>query len=163
MLEHDYPFQSDRKRATSEIYEFSFDFDVSHAKRDEKSTSIRVDYSNANGYWSSAVDSPGVESKALARRYYSDDYDDWRETFDTDKMDFSEEGAAIITEDVSMPVFWETTVNDCYVDGDEYMEGIAIYVEGGLDVNMWYGFSMVVSWQPPCRTINENNTLTNLL
>lgn len=101
------------------------------------------------GYWDAVVNSPGIQSSQeneIKERFFSPDASDWIKIINT--IPFLIEDALVIKEDVSAPVLWET-VDECYIGGDYYGEGIGAVVKGTVDAKMWYGFSVIVSL--PCR------------
>ncbi|KAH8655299.1 hypothetical protein BX600DRAFT_525229 [Xylariales sp. PMI_506] len=118
-------------------------------ERDDGSFQIRVDFSNHPDYWDSVVDSPGIQSGGsdkVKKRYFAPEQTQWdskmKDTTDTTDTSIKTH----ISVDMSAPLFWEQTgPSDCTVDGDHYAEGVAIYVDGTLDAEFYYGFSMISS------------------
>lgn len=137
-----------KRKPTSEILDFAFDLDTSLARRDTNNTSIRIDFSNAKGYWDKLVDSPGIQSRDLGKlgeRYFAPKNDDWRDVYGvTGNFDWDSDVAWNIEEDISAPIFWET-IDSCPIGDDLYGEGVAAYVTGNIDAQFWFGFSIVVS------------------
>ncbi|KAF7557956.1 hypothetical protein G7Z17_g343 [Cylindrodendrum hubeiense] len=142
------PDELEKLAHTSQILEFSFDFDMNLARRDTDKSNIRIDYSNAQGYWDAVVDAPGIQSRDLGtlnERYFAPLNQDWRELFqESDKYEWRSQDAEKIQEDISAPLFWET-VEDCPIDGEEYGEGVGGFVTGTVDAEFYYGFSLVAS------------------
>ncbi|KAK8109310.1 hypothetical protein PG984_015111 [Apiospora sp. TS-2023a] len=145
---------SGRSRPTSQVYEFSFDFNMKRVRRDSKNTSLRLDYSNIQGYWDSIVDSPGIQSRdlgsTLASRFFAPTKQDWEKAYsDSDPngvgLHYKSSDAISVKEDMSAPLFWQTTGDQCVVEGGDYQEGFGAYVTGNLDASYYYGFSMVAT------------------
>ncbi|CAM1509829.1 Fc.00g001640.m01.CDS01 [Cosmosporella sp. VM-42] len=137
-----------KRSPTSEVFEFTFDFDMSLLRRDTNNTSIRMDYSNVRGYWDSVVDSPGIQSRDLGnldKRYFAPLNANWRELFENaESFQWEPEDAQKIQKDIKAPLYWET-VDDCPIDGGAYGEGIGAYVAGNMDAEFWFGFSMIAT------------------
>ncbi|PNY26741.1 Uncharacterized protein TCAP_03313 [Tolypocladium capitatum] len=145
------PDEVEKRNPTSQVFDFSFDFNVSLMRRDTNTTSIRIDYSNAKGYWDAVVDSPGIQSRDLHKledRVFAPTAVDWRKLYEEANFSFSPEDALVVKEDLSAPIFWDK-INQCSVHGDGYSEGFVAYVEGTLDAKMSFGFSMVVGISSP--------------
>ena len=58
-------------RPTSQVFDFTFDFNFKLVRRDSKNTSIRIDYSNVQGYWDTVADSPGIQSDGPNKRFFA--------------------------------------------------------------------------------------------
>lgn len=119
-------------------------------RRDSSQISIRLDYSNVDGYWNSIVDSPGIQSRSLKERFFAPTATDWETLLSqVDGTDYDYPGGSSkIQADVSAPLFWQA-VDDCEIDGDDYGEGFGAYVQGNVDVTFSYGFSLVVCCKGP--------------
>ncbi|KAH7309224.1 hypothetical protein B0I35DRAFT_398631 [Stachybotrys elegans] len=147
-----------RRPPTSEVYDFSFDLDITRKRQDAGRVSVRVDYSNVNGYWNAAVDSPGAGSSSRrnqtssarnstrSKRYWSPLSSDWRDMYaDADQlMEAGNSEDVRINEIISAPVYWDD-VDRCTVDGEHYYKGFAAHVGGRMDLEFTYGFSMITS------------------
>ncbi|KAL7815591.1 glycoside hydrolase family 18 protein [Trichoderma gracile] len=105
------------REPTSQVFDLSFDYQTHLARRDSNRTSIRLDYSNVPGYWSTVVDSPGIQSRSLAERFFSPNLRDWRNLYNTsDDWELRDTRSSEITRDVEVPVIWETA-SECPVNG----------------------------------------------
>ncbi|SCO15302.1 related to chitinase [Fusarium fujikuroi] len=130
----------------SQIFDFTFDFNFKLMRRDSNNTSIRMDYSNAPGYWNQLVDRPGIQSrdlKHLDERFFAPTDLEWNSVYDDDdKYTFDPKSATTIKRDVSAPLYWQT-VDNCDIDGSDYNEGFGAYVDGEIDAQFYYGFSLI--------------------
>ncbi|KAJ5629565.1 hypothetical protein N7528_003222 [Penicillium herquei] len=107
-----------------------------------------------NGYWSWLVDSPGdsgddtTDKRDLVERYYSASNQNWKNRFDSDNGNYSASlGSPIkVSEDLSAPVYWQG-ISHCLIDDQEYGEGFGAFVEGNIDAEVLYGWSMVIAVQ----------------
>ncbi|KAF5676733.1 glycoside hydrolase family 18 [Fusarium denticulatum] len=130
----------------SQVFDFTFDFNFKLMRRDSNNTSIRMDYSNAPGYWNQLVDRPGIQSrdlKHLDERFFAPTDLEWNSVYDDDdKYTFDPKSATTIKRDVSAPLYWQT-VDNCDIDGSEYNEGFGAYVDGEIDAQFYYGFSLI--------------------
>jgi chitinase len=123
-------------------------------RRDSNNTSIRTDFSNVQGYWPWLVDSPGdsgtdtTDKRDLIERYYSSSTKNWKNRYYESSNNFSATlGSPIkIKEDISAPVFWQGT-SECLIDGEEYGEGFGAFVEGTIDAQILFGWSMIITTQ----------------
>ncbi|UPK93022.1 hypothetical protein LCI18_003957 [Fusarium solani-melongenae] len=133
-----------RSTPTSQVFEFSFDFDRLET-RDDAKVAIRMDVSNVKGYWDHLVDSPGVETRDLEARYFSALNVDWKATFrDDNKFEWDAGTSLGIKKDLSAPVFWQAA-EDCPVGDEDYGQGIAAFVEGNVDASMFYAVSVIAT------------------
>ncbi|KAL9560669.1 hypothetical protein ACKAV7_015160 [Fusarium commune] len=130
----------------SQVFDFTFDFNFKFMRRDSNNTSIRMDYSNTPGYWNQLVDRAGIQSrdlKHLDERFFAPTDLDWNLAYDDgDKYTFDPKDAAKIKKDVSAPLYWQT-VDNCDIDGAAYNEGFGAYVNGEIDAQFYYGFSLI--------------------
>ncbi|KAM0553403.1 hypothetical protein ACHAPJ_007417 [Fusarium lateritium] len=139
-----------RRSATSKVFDFTFDRNLNHTRRDTGNTRVRIDYSNVGGYWNSAVDSPGINSddKALARRikkrFHADRAADWRTMNSKADKTRDYKGVVPITESVYEPLFWDKA-EGCEYSGDDYEIGFGAHVGGTVKAYLTYGFSIVAS------------------
>jgi chitinase len=152
IVDQNIPEEKVSKRSpSSQVYDFSFDFNLNLARRDTNNTIMRLDFSNVAGYWDSLVDSPGIQSRDLSSlddRFFAPTPTDWSaQTLNTKFR----EGADIqdytsIDEDLSTGILWATTkTGQCSINGLDYTEGVAAWVEGTINSTFYYGFSMIVS------------------
>ncbi|RSM03030.1 hypothetical protein CEP52_007639 [Fusarium oligoseptatum] len=133
-----------RSTPTSQVFEFSFDFDRLET-RDDANIAIRMDVSNVKGYWDRLVDSPGVETRDLETRYFSALNVDWKATFRDDEKFTWDAGTSLgIKMDLSAPVFWQAA-EDCPVGDEDYGQGIAAFVDGNVDASMFYAVSVIAT------------------
>lgn len=133
------------RQPTSQVFDFYFDFNMGLVRRDTNSTSIRIDYSNVKGYWNSVVNSPGIQSRDLKRRFFAPSSVDWQQKYSSDGYStFGDLKSFDISEDVQAPLLWQAA-QGCPVDGSTFNEGIGAYIKGKLSARFFYGFSMVVS------------------
>jgi chitinase len=72
-----------KRTATSQVYDFKFDFNMELAKRDtDTPTTFRIDICNLPTYWNSIVDAPGIQSRDLNNletRYFAPTASTWQE------------------------------------------------------------------------------------
>jgi chitinase len=134
-----------RYTPTSPIYEFSFDFNKLERRADAK-VAIRMDITNVKGYWDGLVDSPGVNRRDVERRYFSALNLDWKKTFQKgDTFEYgSGESSLKVQKDLSTPVFWQAAEN-CPVGDKDYGEGIAAFIKGKVDADLYYAATVIVS------------------
>lgn len=155
MKDQQVPADIEKRGPTSEVLEFSFDFNMNLARRDTDKSNVRIDYSNAQGYWDAVVDSPGIQSRDLGKldeRYFAPLNQDWRALFqESDKYEWRSQDAEKVYEDISAPLFWES-IDKCPIDGEEFGEGVGGFVTGIVDAEFYYGFSLVVCFP---RTIRD--------
>lgn len=144
---------TDGRSPSSAVFDFSFDFDMPLVRRDAGVISIRMDYSNVNGYWDSLVDSPGKKKKRdhpslqdLVDRFYSSSGLDWATKFNELDFDGSASLSDLSKSDIAHLVFFETEM--CATDEGQNGEGIAVAIDGELDVDLFYGFSLIATWDP---------------
>lgn len=137
-----------KRNPTSQVYDFAFDFNLGLARRDSNNTSIRIDYSNIQGYWDSVVNSPGIQSRDLGRlenRFFAPTKLDWEKLYsDPSELQWGPDEDQIISKDLTLPIFWQS-IEQCSVNGSDYGEGFGAYVQGKLDAKFLFGFSLVVS------------------
>ncbi|KAJ8128780.1 hypothetical protein O1611_g4852 [Lasiodiplodia mahajangana] len=138
-----------KRGPTSQVFDFRFDFNFDLVRKDTNNTSIRIDYSNIKGYWNAVVNSPGIQSRDLGprleERYFAPDHIDWRKVYtNSESFQYEPDAAIPIKEDMSAPLFWQT-VEQCNLDGSDYDEGFGAYVQGRLDAEYYYGFSLIAS------------------
>ncbi|KAF4331819.1 glycoside hydrolase family 18 [Fusarium beomiforme] len=131
---------------SSQVYDFSSDFNFKLMRRVSNNTSIRMDYSNTPGYWDQLVDSSGIQSRDLRHldeRFFAPKDLEWNSVYDEDdKYTFDPGSATKIKNDISAPLFWHT-VDICVIDGRDYSEGIGVYANGDIDSSFYYGFSLI--------------------
>ncbi|UKZ58865.1 uncharacterized protein TrAtP1_000187 [Trichoderma atroviride] len=131
----------------SPVYDFSFDFNLGLMRRDSDNTRFRLDYSNVPGYWNHLVNAPGIQSRDLNNlesRFFAPTTEDWNTAFETIEFDWSPTDATQIQEDVSAPVFWQSA-GDCSIGNSTYAEGFGAFVQGKIDAQFWFGFSMIAT------------------
>ncbi|KAF6515930.1 hypothetical protein HZS61_004671 [Fusarium oxysporum f. sp. conglutinans] len=142
-----------RSAPTSQVFEFSFDFDKLETRGDAK-IAVRMDATNVKGYWDALVDSPGVETRSLESRYFSALNEDWKGVFrQEDKFDWDSGTSLKIKKDLSAPVFWQAAEH-CPVGDEDYGEGIAAFASGNVDAEMFYSVSVVATSTRGSRTVN---------
>ncbi|PKK46869.1 hypothetical protein CI102_8377 [Trichoderma harzianum] len=132
---------------TSPVYDFSFDFNLGLMRRDTNNTSIRLDYSNVKGYWYHLVDAPGIQSRdinGLKSRFFAPTTVDWNSVFEKEHFDWSPSDATKIKDDLNTILFWQTA-GDCDINGTSFGEGFGAFVQGSIDANFWFGFSMIAT------------------
>lgn len=139
-----------RKAPSSEVSDFSFDLNIKRKRQDAGKFKVRIDYSNTNGYWNAAVDSPGVQSEfsasgQLDKRYFAILPADWRDMYDgaDELMYVDDSDDVLIKETISSPLYWDD-VDECQINGDNYEQGFGAHVEGDFEAEYTYGFSMIV-------------------
>ncbi|CAG8071629.1 unnamed protein product [Penicillium olsonii] len=156
-----------KRNPTSKVYDFKFDYNMDLSRRDTTNhTSVRLDYSNVQGYWDKIVDSPGIdeddgskEARSLVKRFYSSSNSDWRSNYGTSNTHFQYENtnAIPVKQDLSELV-WYQKAKECKIEGEDYGESFAAYVTGEIDAQMYIGFSMVGAYYPGGElTINQAN------
>ncbi|KAL6690469.1 glycoside hydrolase family 18 protein [Trichoderma pleuroticola] len=132
---------------TSPVYDFSFDFNLGLMRRDTNNTSIRLDYSNVKGYWDHLVDTPGIQSRdtnSLKSRFFAPTTVDWNSVFEKEHFDWSPSDTTKIKDDLNTILFWQTA-GDCDINGTSFGEGFGAFVQGAIDANFWFGFSMIAT------------------
>ena len=108
------PEDIQKRNPTSEVYDFTFDFNLDLMRRDTNLTSLRIDYSNYPGYWSQAVNSNGVQdgSSKSRKRYFAPTIYDWRDMYSS-KFTFQDinytSSPQPVSVDMSQGIFWETS------------------------------------------------------
>ncbi|EED18783.1 bacteriodes thetaiotaomicron symbiotic chitinase, putative [Talaromyces stipitatus ATCC 10500] len=152
--------QLGKRSASSQVYDFSFDFDLSLARRDTDNTIMRIDVSNMPGYWDGMVNYPGIQDSDLSKikaRFFAPNTWEW-DTRQSQWLtnDTSAKSDISINQDVSAPIFWQATgIGECPVNGSDFTEGIVAYVDGTVNASLSYGFSMIAEL-----TVSENeNTI----
>ncbi|KAJ5214409.1 hypothetical protein N7449_001578 [Penicillium cf. viridicatum] len=117
---------------------------MSLLRRDTDKTSVRLDYATFVGYWDTFVDSasePEKKAGILMKRYWSNETSNW-ESLGTDNDFAWSNGAPIsIKEDLTKLLRWQSD-EECDVAGCEYNEAFAAYVDGSIDAEIHYGFSL---------------------
>ncbi|TVY74071.1 Chitotriosidase-1 [Fusarium oxysporum f. sp. cubense] len=142
-----------RSAPTSQVFEFSFDFDRLETRGDAN-IAVRMDATNVKGYWDALVDSPGVETRSLESRYFSALNEDWKGVFrQEDKFDWDSGTSLKIKKDLSASVFWQAAEH-CPVGDEDYGEGIAAFASGNVDAEMFYSVSVVATSTRGLRTVN---------
>lgn len=137
-----------KRSPTSEVFDFAFDFNLNRTRRDTDNTKIRIDYSNVRGYWDAVVDSPGIQSDGsnrLGKRFFAPQVEQWRSMYQDsyDDMNYDGGDTETIKKNLDAPLFWQS-VDECHILGEEYEQGFAAHVEGDMNAEFTYGFSMVV-------------------
>lgn len=153
-LDQNLPSHLGERAPTSDVFEFSFDFDLERIRRDSSNTKIRVDYSNVRGYWNSIFESGedirSASSEQMAKRFSAPGIADWRRAHRhraskrDDDIDDEIEGDWNISEDFSTPLLWDST-GECPMLGENFEHGFAAHIEGSMDATFQYGFTLVVS------------------
>ncbi|RBQ69334.1 hypothetical protein FVER14953_04351 [Fusarium verticillioides] len=141
MLDH----LAKRYTPTSPIYEFSFDFNK-HERRADAKVAIRMDMTNVKGHWDGLVDYLGVKKRDLERRYVSRINTDWKKTLQKgDRFHYhSGENSLKVKKDLSTPVYRQAAGNSSLAD-KHHGEGIAAFVEGKVDANMYYAVTVIAT------------------
>ncbi|KAF5559134.1 hypothetical protein FPHYL_7172 [Fusarium phyllophilum] len=134
-----------RYTPTSPIYEFSFDFNK-HERRADAKVAIRMDMTNVKGHWDGLVDSPGIKKRDLERRYVSRLNTNWKKALQKgDRFHYhSGENSLKVKKDLSTPVFGQAAGNSSLED-KRHGEGIAAFVEGKVDANMYYAVIVIAT------------------
>lgn len=102
-----------KRNPTSEVYDFTFDFNFDLMRRDTNMTSVRMDYSNYAGYWDQTVDSDGIQdsSSKSRKRYFAPTIYDWRDMYKSG-LTFQDANFTStpqpVNVDMSKEIFWET-------------------------------------------------------
>ncbi|KAJ4152982.1 hypothetical protein LMH87_009497 [Akanthomyces muscarius] len=130
---------------TSLIFDFSFDFNMLRVRQDSEQTSVRIDFSTSPDYWVNILDTPGIQSRDLEGRFFAPTAAQWESRFV--EGNFRRKYAFSIKETVSTPLFWNTA-KECDFQGDGgFIEGVAAYIAGDIDVKVDYGFSAVYRYK----------------
>lgn len=132
-----------KRSPTSQVFEFSFDFNIGLMRRDTNNTSVRLDYSNLPGYWDSIVDSPGIQTDNLEKRFFGPRHSHWRSQYEGTEFAYSSELATRIHEVIDAPLFWQAEEDCPHGTNLRFGEGFGAYVDGHIDANLYYGFSMI--------------------
>lgn len=134
---------------TSAVYDFTFDYNMNLVRRDAGKYSIRMDYSNVAGYWGAVVNSDGNKKrsvKELVDRFFSSKQDDWSGKFSNLDISNSSKLSDISKSDLKHLLFFDTQM--CPTDQGQEGQGIAVAINGTLDVEFFYGFSLIATWDP---------------
>nr|WOD46715.1 hypothetical protein [Trichoderma atroviride] len=151
------PTMFNGRQPTSQVFDFYFDFNMGLVRRDTNNTSIRIDYSNVKGYWDSVVNSPGIQTRDLTRRFFAPSSAEWQKKYSSDGYSAFEDSKSFdINADVQAPLLWQTA-QDCPIDGSTFNEGIGAYIKGKLNAHFLYGFSMVASLDGGAFQIQESD------
>ncbi|KFY47830.1 hypothetical protein V496_10420 [Pseudogymnoascus sp. VKM F-4515 (FW-2607)] len=116
--------------ASSDVFEFAFDYKFKLVRKDSDQTSIRMDYASMPGYWDELVDSEALEKI---------------------KKNFFEKS-------LTQALYWES-VDSCNVDGSEFSEGIGAYVDGSVHARFEYGFSLYATIKNGELDVSQTNGL----
>ncbi|KAI0123659.1 hypothetical protein BJ170DRAFT_659563 [Xylariales sp. AK1849] len=145
------PVQLAMENPTSAVYDFTFDYNTALVRRDAGTISIRMDYSNVKGYWDAVVNSDGINSKRrdledIVDRFYSSNKDDWYKAFDSLDTTGSTSLNDLVFSDKTIDhlVYFDTQM--CTIADGQQGEGIAVAVEGFLNAEFYYGFSLIATW-----------------
>lgn len=108
-----------KRNPTSEVYDFTFDFNFDLMRRDTNLTSVRMDYSNYAGYWDSLVDSDGIQDSSSSKsrkRYFAPTIYDWKDMYSksyTFKDANYTSTPLTVSMDMSKEIFWESQDSVC--------------------------------------------------
>ncbi|KAL3479632.1 hypothetical protein BJX99DRAFT_255358 [Aspergillus californicus] len=138
----DVPQHIAKRNPTSQVFDFSFDFNFALMRRDTNNTSVRLDYSNAPGYWKGVVDSPGIQNDDFDKRFFAPAFSQWQGQYDSTKFSYSSELATRIQAVLQEPLFWQTE-EDCPHGDNLFDEGFGAYVDGHINADFYYGFSTI--------------------
>ncbi|EGX92282.1 bacteriodes thetaiotaomicron symbiotic chitinase, putative [Cordyceps militaris CM01] len=133
------------KQATSEVFDLLFDFDVMLMRRDSEKTSIRIDVTNAADYWDSIDDSPGIQSRDLHERFFAPESLQWKQRFDSANVSYKSDAAIKVKKDIDISYLWHSAKECTVASGNGFIEGLAAYVSGALDISLTYGFSAIIN------------------
>lgn len=133
------------------VYDFTFDYNIPLVRRDGGDFSIRMDYSNVPGYWNAIVDSPGANAKKrdlheLVERFYGDN-GAWEDAFNS--LELSTKAADSIDFEIKQLIYDNN--ESCPADdgkSESIDEGISVGVLGRVKADVYYGFSMIATWNP---------------
>ncbi|KAH6710830.1 hypothetical protein BKA61DRAFT_737735 [Leptodontidium sp. MPI-SDFR-AT-0119] len=149
------PIDIARQNPTSAVFDFIFDYDMANLKRDSGSLSMRVDYSNVGGYWDKVVKAPGVTKRTLDDRYFSGSNSDWAAVFGS--LAPPPGDAKLVSRTVKDIVYFGYQ-KTCDVDGGGAIpEAIEITSIGKIDLDIWYGYSMIGTIDGGQLNIHEAN------
>lgn len=111
------PDDIQKRKPTSEVYEFTFDFNFDLMRRDTNLTSVRMDYSNYGGYWDQIVNSDGIQdsSSKSRKRYFAPTIFDWKDMYKNMNFEDAKFTSAPqkFSVDMSKEIFWETKDSVC--------------------------------------------------
>ncbi|KAF7554596.1 hypothetical protein G7Z17_g2800 [Cylindrodendrum hubeiense] len=133
----------------SAVYDFSFDYNLGLVRRDAGKLSIRMDYSNVKGYWNAVVDSNGKSKRHLqdiVTRFFSDNRDDWSHKFQTISVSRDDDLGNVPKRDLTKLISYEGQM--CSANDGPEGQAIAVAIEGEVDATLFYGFSMIATWDP---------------
>jgi hypothetical protein len=108
-----------------------------------------MDYSSVKGYWKFVVDSEGVKKRSLKQlvdRFYSGKRQDWFDKFNNLDISRSSSLSDITKADIKHIVFFDSQT--CTTADGQTGQGIAATIDGALNVNFYYSFSFVATWEP---------------
>jgi chitinase len=132
-----------KRDPTSQVFDFSFDFNLSLMRRDTNNTSIRLDYSNMPGYWSSIVDSPGIQNGNADKRFFAPAFTQWEGRYGELNFKYGPQLAGRIREEIDAVLFWSAEGDCPRGEGLSFGEGFGAYVDGHIDAAFHYGFSVI--------------------
>ncbi|KAI1340016.1 hypothetical protein F5Y15DRAFT_423445 [Xylariaceae sp. FL0016] len=94
-------------------------------------------------------ENPGIQSSEasdLMKRYFAPEWYDWESQLGSSLYEnFGHGDTSVISEDMSAALLWDKTgMGQCDVDGEKYTEGIAAWVDGRVDAEFTYGFTLIV-------------------
>lgn len=139
-----------KRNPTSRVYDFKFDYDMSLLRRDtDQKTSVRLDYATFGNYWDTFVNSPGEgdrDAEDLMKRYWSNKTSNWESLSTSQDFKWSDGSPIPINEDLSKLVWWQSD-EKCEVADIDYVEAFGAYVDGSIDAQMHYGFSLYGQFQ----------------
>lgn len=90
------------------------------------------------------MDSDGVQSSGgerLKERFFSEEELDWNEKFGA--LSLRQRQQIKVKEDLTQPMYWDS-INGCSVNGELFAEGLGAYMEGGIETQFEYGFTLLV-------------------
>ncbi|KZF20785.1 hypothetical protein L228DRAFT_179448 [Xylona heveae TC161] len=147
------------RNPTSPVFDFAFDYDMKHIRRDGGSISMRVDFSNVPGYWNAVVDNPGNGQKKrdIDRRFFSNSLQDWQNQIQS--LQFNENSNTWNYMEDKLLFFQSNQA--CEVDSDLIPEGLAMGVHTEVSAKTYYGFSMIATIDSQQLNVHQANGFFN--
>lgn len=133
----------------SDVYDFTFDYNMGAVRRDAGTLSIRMDYSNVPGYWSAVVaGGPKFERRLsmTVKRFFASQSSDWFKAFDGVSFDPNNVGTALPKQDLAKLLYYNG--KKCQGDNGVEGQGLAAAITGRSDVRFFQGFSLIATWDP---------------
>jgi hypothetical protein len=145
------PGHLQKRRITSPVFDFTFDYNIALVRRDAGDFRIRMDFSNVPGYWNAVVQSPGEgnggskrDIKELVDRFYGSS-DGWYSKFESLRF----RPTYGIKDTVRLRELLYHDGQICgYDDETSFGESLSIAMEGTSTMESHFGYSLIANWKP---------------